>query len=175
MTILKLHMPNHENKRQPPIFQAQDIRQQYTRTNVKRQRKCSRLETQSAYKYTMWTEPIQNHVFYPVKYWKLEKIHQFLTNSPSLVYFKLNFLLMIQDMKNVCFPDMKQANLSELKEISVIHACRNYSRWSSNPTTESLCSCNGSCITKCCRCRKNGWKCSTRCHHNSTCCQNKFY
>ena len=80
----------------------------------------------------------------------------------------------LQDMKNVCFPDLNQADPNELKEISVIQACRNYSRWSSNPTTESLCSCNGSCITKRCRCRKNGLKCSTKCHHNSTCCQNKF-
>ena len=66
----------------------------------------------------------------------------------------------IQGMKNVCFPEPNLADPNEPKEISVIQACRNYSTWSSNPPTESLCSCNGSCIKRCCRCRKNGLKCS---------------
>ena len=102
----------------------------------------------------------------------LKKIHQLYTNSIMLLTkFSANE---IQEMKNVCFPELNLADPNELKEISVIQECQNYSTRSSNPTTESLCSCNGSCISRRCRCRKKWLKVFTKCHSNSTCCQNKF-
>ena len=78
------------------------------------------------------------------------------------------------DLRHVVFSGLENLDARNLKEVSLIKASRDCSGWSNATTDTSLCSCSESCINKQCKCRKAGLKCSTKCHPNSTCCQNKF-
>ena len=80
----------------------------------------------------------------------------------------------MQDLGKVPFQALDATDPATLTEISVIRASREYSSWNSKPSENTVCSFKGSCITKRCTCRKNGLKCSTKCHTSSSCCQNHF-
>lgn len=65
--------------------------------------------------------------------------------------------------------ELVHLQLSDLQEISMITALRLYAGDAVNGV---CCLCKGGCKTKQCACKKNQVFCSTKCHKNSSCCNN---
>jgi hypothetical protein len=73
------------------------------------------------------------------------------------------------DLKSACPDELKKIVIDQLKDITIIEACKLYVRGSLSGHT---CDCKGKCATKQCTCKKAGVFCSTKCHSKQGSCKN---
>ena len=76
------------------------------------------------------------------------------------------------DLRGNHFTALNNTDPTQLQEITLVHATRIFSKWTTKPPT--LCACRGNCINNRCNCKRNGIGCSTKCHHVSANGQNKI-
>ena len=69
------------------------------------------------------------------------------------------------DLTSSSFPAQNaiDSHCDALEEVTLIQASRMTNKWTT-PQRSTVCTCQGSCVTSHCRCKKNGPKCSTKCH-----------
>ncbi|CAF4587990.1 unnamed protein product, partial [Didymodactylos carnosus] len=72
------------------------------------------------------------------------------------------------DLRTACPAELKNWDIFELNDITVIEASKLFVSGASTAT----CDCNSDCATKRCPCKKSNVKCSTKCHSKRGACKN---
>ena len=76
------------------------------------------------------------------------------------------------DLRGNHFTVLNNTDPTQLKEITLVKAARIFSKWTTKAPT--LCARRGNCISNCCKSKRNGIGCSTKCHPVSANCQNQI-